>query len=152
MEREFRISAGAIIIQEDKILLVRYNNSAGKSFLVGPGGGVFIEESTNQAAVREVREETGLEISPDKIIFVEDLLSKRYRLTKVWFLCHLVGGQLKHNTPGAIEEGITEAGWYRKDQLHNEVVYPTPLLKHNWDDFFKDNWKTIYLELGEVDF
>jgi len=151
MEREFRISAGAIVIQEDKILLVRYINSLGKSYLVGPGGGVFINEQTKQAVVREVQEETGLEVSPDKILFVEDMLSKRHRITKIWFLCNLVGGQLA-NTQGAKEEGIIEVGWYRRDQLNNEVVYPTVLLSHKWGAFFKDNWQTIYIGLQNTDF
>jgi ADP-ribose pyrophosphatase YjhB (NUDIX family) len=151
MEREFRISAGAIVIQEDKILLVRYINSLGKSYLVGPGGVVFINEQTKQAVVREVQEETGLEVSPDKILFVEDMLSKRHRITKIWSLCNLVGGQLA-NTQGAKEEGIIEVGWYRRDQLNNEVVYPTVLLSHKWGAFFKDNWQTIYIGLQNTDF
>jgi 8-oxo-dGTP diphosphatase len=80
MVSEHRISAGAIVIQEDRVLLVKYNNDTdGKSFLVGPGGGVLSSEGINQAVIREVREETGLEVSPTKILFVEDLLSRRYR-------------------------------------------------------------------------
>jgi len=151
MEREFRVSAGAIVIQEGKVLLVRYMNRTGKSFLVGPGGGVFINESTNQAAIREVKEETNLDVSAGKVIFIEDLLSERHQITKIWFLCNLKGGQLE-KTQNAIEEGITEVGWYRREQLKSEVVYPTMLLSHNWDDFNRDNWQTIYNELREVDF
>jgi ADP-ribose pyrophosphatase YjhB (NUDIX family) len=151
MEREHRISAGAIVIKGDEILLVRYKDSDGNSFLVGPGGGVLSDEGINEAAVREVREETGLEVSPYRILFVEDLLSRRYRMVKIWFLCNLIGGQLAH-TQGAIKEGIAEAGWYRKDQLFNEVVYPSVLLSQNWDTFFKDNWESKYLELRNADF
>jgi len=94
MEREHRISAGAIVIQEDRILLVRYNSTDGKSYLVGPGGGVLGNEGIHQAVVREVREETGLEVNPQKVLFVEDLLSRRHRIVKIWFLCNLIGGQL----------------------------------------------------------
>jgi hypothetical protein len=35
MERKFRVSAGAIIIRGDEILLVRAKNSDGNDFLVG---------------------------------------------------------------------------------------------------------------------
>jgi ADP-ribose pyrophosphatase YjhB (NUDIX family) len=86
MEREHRISAGAIVIKGDEILLVRYKDSDGNSFLVGPGGGVLSDEGINEAVVREVREETGLEVSPYRILFVEDLLWRRYRIVKIWFL------------------------------------------------------------------
>jgi 8-oxo-dGTP diphosphatase len=151
MEKDFRVSAGAIVIHEGKVLLVRYINNTGKSYLVGPGGGVFINESTKQAAVREVKEETGLDVRPGKIIFVEDLLAKHHQITKIWFLCNLIGGKLV-KTQGAVEEGITEVGWYRRNQLKNEVVYPAVLLNYDWNDFYMDNWQTVYAELKEVDF
>ena len=80
MEREFRISAGAIVFDEGRILLVRYAGQSGTSYLVAPGGGVLIDEGTRHAAAREVLEETGLEILPGKILFVEDLLSKNHRI------------------------------------------------------------------------
>ena len=107
VDREHRISAGAIVIQEDQVLLVRYNGAGGRSYLVGPGGAVLSNESLHQAVVREVREETGLEVSPQKVLFVEDLLSQCYRIVKIWFLCNLIGGRLT-NTQGALEEGITD--------------------------------------------
>jgi ADP-ribose pyrophosphatase YjhB (NUDIX family) len=151
VEREHRISAGAIVIQEDQILLVRYNNTDGKSYLVGPGGAVLSNEGIYQAVVREVREETGLEVSPQKVLFVEDLLSRRYRMVKIWLLCNLVGGQLA-NTQGALEEGITDVAWYRKDQLLSEVAYPPVLLSYDWEAFSQNNWESKYLELRETNF
>jgi len=151
VEREQRISAGAIVIQEGKILLVRYNDRHGKSFLVGPGGGVLIKESTAKAAIREVKEETNLEVSYGKVIFIEDLLANRHRITKIWFLCNLVGGKLT-KTQDATNEGIVDVGWYRRDRLNNEIVYPSVILSHDWDAFYQDNWQVIYKELQEVDF
>ena len=151
MNRKHRISAGAILIREGKILLVGYENSKGDSFLVGPGGGSLNNEGIRQTVVREVREETGFEVSPQRILFVEDLLSRQYRIVKIWFLCNLIGGQLER-TQGAIEEGITKVGWYRKDQLCNKIVYPPILMSQNWDTFFEDNWETKYLELRNADF
>lgn len=151
MEREFRISGGGIVIDQGKILLVRYLDSRGKGYLAGPGGGVLVNESTSQAVAREVLEETALKVKPKKILFVEDMLSKRHRIIKIWFLCDLVGGKLTL-TPGAKEEKILEVGWYRREQLDNEIVYPIPLIQYNWSDFFKDNWQTLYIELKEVDF
>jgi 8-oxo-dGTP diphosphatase len=151
VEREYRISAGAIVIKENQILLVRYNNSDGTSYLVRPGGAVFTNEGTGQAVVREVREETGLEVSPQKVLFVEDLLSRRYRIVKIWFLCNLVGGQLAR-TQGALDEGITDVVWHRKGQLLDEVVYPPELSSYGWRAFVQNNWESKYLGLREADF
>ena len=72
-------------------------------------------------------------------------------MVKIWLLCELIGGQLK-NTQGATDEGITEVGWYLKDQLQNEIVYPAVLLSYDWGSFFKDNWKSKYLELRNANF
>jgi 8-oxo-dGTP pyrophosphatase MutT (NUDIX family) len=151
MDREHRISAGAIVMQEDQVLLVRYNDAGGRSYLVGPGGGVLSNESLHQAVVREVREETGLDVSPQKVVFVEDLLSQRHRIVKVWFLCNLIGGKLV-NTQGALEEGITDAAWYRRHELLDEVVYPSALLNYGSGAFARHNWASKYLELRETDF
>ena len=150
--REHRIAAGAIIIQEDKILLVRYNDGDKKGFLVGPGGAVHSdEESIIQALKREVKEETGLEVNPFKLLFVEDLLSGRNRHAKIWFLCNIVGGHVE-NTQGAVDEGIVEVRWYGRDELTNEVVYPPVLLDESWDSFLTDNFEAKYLEFRIADF
>jgi len=151
MEREHRISAGAIIIKDNKILLVRYTNKQGKTYLVAPGGGVNGDEGLPHAAVREVKEETGVEVVPNKILCVEDLCWRDYRLVKVWFLCQMVGGQLER-TQGAIDEIITEAKWYAKEELKNEVVYPQIIMESDWELFSKGNWQTKYLELSYADF
>ena len=151
MERKFRVSAGAIVIRGDEILLVRAKNSEGYDFLVGPGGGVESNEGINQACIREVREETGIEVSTCKILFIEDLVWQNKRVVKTWFLCNVTGGELAR-TQGAIEEGLIEARWFRKNQLKNEIVFPTALMHYDWNSFTDDNWKTQYLGMGNSNF
>ncbi len=151
MERKLRISAGGIIIKNNKILLVRYIENSGKSYLVAPGGSVNGEEGLSQAVVREVKEETGIDVVPDKILCVEDLCFDVYRMTKVWFLCRVTGGRLER-TQGAIDEKINEAKWFSKDQLKDETVYPSIIMDYSWKSFFKDSWQTKYLELSYADF
>ena len=134
------------------MLLVRYNDKHNSSYLVGPGGGVYSDdESITQALKREVEEETGLEINPFKLLFVEDLLSSQNRHVKIWFLCNVVGGQVE-KTQGALDEGIIEARWYKRDELTNEVVYPPVLLDESWQSFFTDTFKARYLGLRTADF
>ena len=151
MNREHRISAGAIIVQGGRILLVRYGDALhGRSYLVGPGGRVENDENIIQAVVREVKEETGLDVTPDKIPFIEDLISQRTRMVKIWVLCRPIGGQLV-KTQGAVNEGIIEAKWYHKEELKDEVVYPTILASTDWLKFLEDGWEAKHLESKDAD-
>jgi 8-oxo-dGTP diphosphatase len=59
----FRPSAYGIIINEGRILLVKNRSTGTYSF---PGGGIEIGERIANAIQREVREETGIEISVEK--------------------------------------------------------------------------------------
>ena len=151
MTREHRISAGAVVISGTRVLLVRYKGADHRTYLVGPGGGVLSDEGINQAVVREVREETGLEVSPIRILGVEDLLSRQNRIVKIWILCNLNGGILS-STQAAREEGIIEAGWYSKEQLQNEVVYPSFVKSCAWGDLSGGAWETVYLGPTVTDF
>jgi 8-oxo-dGTP diphosphatase len=149
MVREYRISAGGIIIENDRLLLVRTNSGREGNFLVAPGGGAIGDESIYETAIREVREETGLAVKPTKILFVEDLLSRQHRIIKIWLLCQLIGGHLK-NTLEALEEGICEIGWYSRDQLQKESVYPSGLIDYQWEEFSQDKWEAKYLGISRT--
>jgi 8-oxo-dGTP diphosphatase len=59
----FRPSAYGIIINDGRILLVKNRSTGTYSF---PGGGIEIGERIANAIQREVREETGIEISVEK--------------------------------------------------------------------------------------
>lgn len=149
--KDHRISAAGIVLHRGKVLLVRYSNSDGTSFLVGPGGGVGDEEGLTDAIIREVKEETGIEVLPSKMLFVEDLGSKRYRMVKIWFLCKFAGGKLI-KTQEAAQEGIIDVNWYTKEQLENEIVYPKILKEVDWKVFSRKTFELRYFGFVQADF
>jgi 8-oxo-dGTP diphosphatase len=57
-----RVRAGAILIEEKKVVLIE-RFRAGRHYYTFPGGGVDEGESAEQAAVREMQEETGLQVA-----------------------------------------------------------------------------------------
>ena len=146
--KEIRVSASGIIFDGDKVLLVRYKDEK-SNFLVGPGGGVLPEEDLLTGLKREVFEETGLHVSPGKIILIEDLLANKCRVIKAWFLCTIIGGKLQQ-TEGATIEGIVEVGWFSKAQLTDETVYPEILKNVDWKDFL--DFEAQYLPLKRTHF
>jgi ADP-ribose pyrophosphatase YjhB (NUDIX family) len=55
------LSAGGLLIREGKVLLIQRGAEPNKELWTLPGGYVEIDETPDQAVVREVAEETGLE-------------------------------------------------------------------------------------------
>lgn len=139
MAKPHRIAAGGVILKEDAILLVRYTNSDGSSYLVGPGGALKAKENIAQAIVRETMEETGVIVCPNKVLMIEDLVCNRFKMCKIWMLCDAISGDVKQ-TDGAKVEGIVEARWFRRDELANELVFPCLVMGNGWDSFGSETW------------
>lgn len=90
----FRPSVYGVIIKADKILLVHQWD--GYDF---PGGGIDLGEDLSEALVREVREETGLDVHVGDIVACENSFFKRYEehywhSLLIYQACEVVGGEL----------------------------------------------------------
>ena len=66
-----RPRACAAILIGDKILMVCHQ-TASRTYWTFPGGGVEEGETLEQAVVREVKEETGLDVKPIRLLFEEN--------------------------------------------------------------------------------
>ncbi len=56
-----RSHAAAIIIRDRSVLLI-HRHKSGRDFYILPGGGVELDESNEDACIREVKEETGFDV------------------------------------------------------------------------------------------
>lgn len=93
-----KLDTRAAIFSSGKILLVQENN--GKWSL--PGGWVDVNLSVKENTIKEVKEESGLDVTADKIIAVQDrnkhnLPMYAYGVCKIFVLCSVLGGKFISN-------------------------------------------------------
>lgn len=69
------VGVGAVILDGDKILLEKRKNDPSKGKWSVPGGLVELGESVEEAVVREVKEETGLEVYEPRLVDVVNYVS-----------------------------------------------------------------------------
>ena len=85
------LTVDAIILIDDKLVVVQRNTEPFKDKLALPGGKVKEKELLREAVVREVREETGLDVKPFAMLGVYDNITRdpRGRYISMVYLCGL---------------------------------------------------------------
>ena len=151
MSKPHRIAAGGLIFKDDSVLLVRYCNSNGRTYLIGPGGELKDNENVVQAIVRETMEETCVRVQPKRVVIIEDLNCTSFKMIKIWMVCEVVDGSVRR-THEAEKEGIIEAAWYTRAHLTDELVYPLSIIHHDWDQLRSENWQAECLPSRNADF
>ena len=104
MQREFPevplIGVGAIIIEGDRVVLVKRAHPPLQAEWSIPGGVLEVGELVREAAVREASEETGLTVETIELLGVYDRVLRnpeqrvQYHYVLIDFLCRQVAGDL----------------------------------------------------------
>ncbi len=71
-----RVAVGAVVIHQNKVLLVLRGQAPAKDRWAIPGGSVELGETLQTAAEREVLEETGLQIKAGEVIYTFDSIHR----------------------------------------------------------------------------
>ena len=114
--------ATAIIIRNGKLLLI-HRQKPGRDYYVLPGGGVDLEESFEEACIREVREETGLDVLALRLVSRYITLEKEenYYVTKVTPAEPVLGGaEAERQSP----EDLYTFLWVEAAQLESLNLLP----------------------------
>lgn len=137
-----KLDTRAAIFKDDKILLTHEKNGTWSL----PGGWVDVLESIRSNTIKEVKEETGLDVSAKKVIALQDRNKHNkpiyaYGVCKAFVLCEVVGGSFEEN----IE--TTEIKYFSIDEIpENLAEEKTNLeqIKMCFEAYNNPKWETLF--------
>lgn len=113
-------AVGAVVVRDGLLLLVRRGQPPARGMWALPGGKVQRGETLRDALVREVREETGLDIEVGEVAWVGETAGEPDRqFVLIDFHAEVVGGTLSAGDDAA------EAAWVPIDEARTLPMPPT---------------------------
>lgn len=115
---------GAIVLQQDDVLLVRRGTAPQKGLWSLPGGALELGETLEHGVRREVLEETGLDVRVLQFAEAFERITRdesgavQYHYVLLDYLCELVGGVL------AAGDDAAEAAWVNRADLGQRSLTP----------------------------
>lgn len=112
-----KVGAGAFVEQDGKAILVRRGINPGRGLWCFPSGFMEIDESPEQAAIREYKEETGLDIELTGLLDIFHYQNDfRGAGILILYQARLIGG-----TPTPMDD-VTEIGFFGPDNLPEDQI------------------------------
>jgi len=102
------VAAYAVVVRAEEVLLARWTSPRGPEWTL-PGGGLDFGEDPADAAVREVREETGYTVRLEDLLFVNSFrrvlpdAPVDFHAIQIVYTATVVGGELCHEIGGSTD-------------------------------------------------
>jgi mutator protein MutT len=124
------VSVGAVVVDGNRVLLIKRGQPPLQGHWSLPGGVVEIGETLREAVVREVREETGLEVEAGPVIEVLERVQRaedgrvEYHYVIIDYRCLVRGGIMGCSSDAAAAEWVlaTEVSGYGVTPAVKRVV------------------------------
>lgn len=123
------VGVGVVVWSGDQVLLVRRAHPPRKGHWSIPGGMQEVGETAQQAGIREVFEETGIEIRIDGLVDVIDLIlpDEAGRVRTHYTLIDYHGVSLRDGAAPAPGDDADAARWVHADVLKEYALWPRTL-------------------------
>ena len=125
-----------IVLDDENRMLMVCQHHEDRDIWMVPGGGIEEGESSLEAAVREVEEETGLDIEVQKLLWHVEEVSERGQRFVNFFLGEMTGGTLELGEDpefDAEHQVLREVKFLSKEEIQAlEHVYPVYLRDEVW--------------------
>lgn len=120
-KKSIRIRVAVILMQGSKILLIRHQKGDSTYWLI-PGGGVDFGETIQECALREIKEETNLDIKIKKLVLINESIAPdgTRHILNLFFLGEILGGSIKVGE----EERLKELKFVDLEELENLELHP----------------------------
>jgi len=106
------VAIAAIVFDaDDRVLLVRRGRPPGEGLWTVPGGKLESGETLTAGVEREVREETGLDVTCGALVAVVERLGAGWHYVILDYLAELRGGTLR------AADDVTDARWFSRADL-----------------------------------
>lgn len=135
-----KLDTRAAIFEDGKILLVKEMD--GRWSL--PGGWCDVDLSVGENTVKEVKEEAGLDVVPEKVIAIQDRAKHNlplyaYGICKIFVQCRSLGGAFAENSE------TTQARYFCEHELPELAGEKNTAeqIRMCFDAFRDKNWKTL---------
>jgi len=127
-EGRFNYRVGAIIINDGKLLVVKNNKS---TYFYSVGGRVHFDETCEEAVQREVKEELGIDMEIDRLIFFHEQFfdekdsKEHFHEISIYYLMKVTSKIEEIRCHSLTENDIEEELiWIPIDNLKNHIVFP----------------------------
>ncbi|QNK00689.1 NUDIX hydrolase [Dyella telluris] len=125
MRQRFQLTTSVFVIvcREDNVLLLRRSNTGWMDgYLSLPAGSHDGGETLAVAGARELREETGLVVSPDALRFAHLMHCRSGDTSAEWLGAFFIAERWE-GTPALLEKGKhDELGWHDVNRLPPDVI------------------------------